>query len=225
MGADADQELSSIDRIRDAAIDLFGEHGFRATSLRSIADAAGVSQALIIHHYDTKQGLRTACDQHVTDQVRSRKKETVGGAAGGGHFSVVQQLQDAPRLLRYLTRAMTEGGEHTAALIDDLLEDALEYMEAGERAGMILPSRFPRDRAAVLLLWSLGALTLHEQVSRLLDVDLLAGDDAPESLGRYFRPALELYSQGLITEQTGEGLLAALPDDPDSARPTHDEEH
>lgn len=221
MAADEDPELSSIDRIRDAAIDLFGEHGYRATSLKSIAAAAGVSQALIIHHYGTKQDLRTACDQHVTDQVRSRKKETLGGAAGGGPFSVVHQLQEAPRLLRYLTRAMTEGGEHTAALIDDMLEDALEYMEAGERAGMILPNTYPRDRAAVLLLWSLGALTLHEQVSRLLGVDFLAADGTPEALGRYFRPVLELYSQGLITEQA----LAALPDDPDTARHTHDEEH
>lgn len=223
MGVSEDQELRSIDRIRDAAIDLFGEHGFRATSLKSIAAEAGVSQGLIIHHYGTKHGLRTACDQYVTDLVRSRKSETIGGAQGGGPFSVMHQLQEAPRLLRYLTRALTEGGEHTAELIDDMLEDALEYMDDGERAGMILPSQYRRDRAAVLLLWSLGALTLHEHVSRLLGVDFLSGGGSPEALGRYFRPVLELYSQGLLTEQSAEGLLAALPDDPDAAHPTHEE--
>lgn len=225
MDGEENQERSSTERIRDAAIGLFGEHGFRATSLKSIAGEAGVSQALIIHHYGSKQGLRTACDQYVTDLVRSRKSETIGGAQGGGPFSVVHQLQDAPRLLRYLTRAMTEGGEHTAELIDDMLEDALEYMDAGERDGMILPSKYRRDRAAVLLLWSLGALTLHEHVSRLLGVDFLSGGGSPEELGRYFRPVLELYSQGLLTTQSADGLLAALPEDPEAARPPDDEEH
>lgn len=225
MGRDEDQEHSSIERIRDAAIGLFGEHGFRATSLKSIAAEAGVSQALIIHHYGSKQGLRTACDQHVTDQVRSRKSETLGGTPGGGPLSVMHQLQDAPRLLRYLTRALTEGGEHTAELIDDMLEDALGYMDSAERAGMMLPSQYRRDRAAVLLLWSLGALALHEHVSRLLGVDFLSGGGSPQSLSRYFRPVLELYSQGLLTTQSADGLLAALPDDSPAARLTPDEEH
>jgi TetR/AcrR family transcriptional regulator, regulator of cefoperazone and chloramphenicol sensitivity len=50
-------DLTAAARIRDAAIEQFGEHGF-GTGLRAIAEAAGVSAALVIHHFGSKQGLR-----------------------------------------------------------------------------------------------------------------------------------------------------------------------
>lgn len=207
-------ELSCIDRIRDAAIRLFGEHGFRGTPLKAIAAEAGVSQALIVHHYGTKRGLRAACDEFVSRTVRSRKAEVIDGPGTVDPFPAIRHLREAPHLLRYLTRALTEGGEHTAGLIDDMLEDALEYMAEGERSGVIKPSRAPRERAALLLLWSLGALTLHQHVARLLGVDFLSGSTTTDDLRHYLYPAVELYSQGLVTEGSLDGLLEMLAEDP-----------
>lgn len=207
-------ELSNIERIRDAAIRLFGEHGFRGTSLKVIAAEAGVSQALILHHYGTKHGLRAACDEFVSRKVRSRKAEVIDGPGTVDPFPAVRQLREAPHLLRYLTRALTEGGEHTARLIDDMLADAVEYMAEGERSGVIVPSRVPRERAALLLLWSLGALTLHEHVARLLGVDFLSGSASTDDLRHYLLPAVELFSQGLVTEGSLDGLLGMLAEDP-----------
>ena len=224
MQAAGDQDLSSVDRIREAAIGLFGTHGFRATTLKSIAAEAGVSQALVVHYFGSKQGLRTACDQHVASLVRSRKEEMVDGPEGFDPFPAMRRLQEAPHLLRYLTRALTEGGEGTAELVDDMLEDAVEYLTLGERSGLILPSEDPRDRAALLLICSLGALTLHEHVARLLGVDFLSGSTSPAELRRYLRPAIELYSQGLATEHSLDGLYAMLSDDPGEPHPHHDEE-
>lgn len=224
MQAAEDEDLTSIDRIRESAIRLFGTHGFRATTLKSIAADAGVSQGLIVHHYGSKLGLRTACDQHVTQLVRSRKEEMVDAPQGFDPFPTMRRLQEAPHLLRYLTRALTEGGPHTEELVDDMLADAVEYLELGESSGMILPSEAPRDRAALLLIWSLGALTLHEHVARLLGVDFLSGSTSPAELSRYLRPAIELYSQGLVTEHSLDGLLSTLPDGPGAPHPHHDEE-
>jgi len=207
-------EVSATERIRDAAIRLFGERGFRSTPLKAIAAEAGVSQALIVHHFGTKQGLRTACDEFVSHMVRSRKEELVDGPGAVDPFPAIRQLREAPHLLRYLTRALTEGGEHTAALVDDMLEDALEYMAVGERSGVIKPSRVPRERAALLLLWSLGAMTLHEHVARLLGVDFLSGRTSVEELRHYLLPAVELYTQGLVTENSLDGLLETLDAEP-----------
>ncbi|MDN5820441.1 MAG: TetR family transcriptional regulator [Brachybacterium sp.] len=207
-------ELSSIERIRDAAVRLFGEHGFRGTSLKVIAAEAGVSQALILHHYGTKDGLRAACDEFVSRTVRSRKAEVIDGPGTVDPFPAMRQLRESPHLLRYLTRALTEGGEHTTRLIDEMLADAVEYMAEGERSGVIRPSRAPRERAALLLLWSLGALTLHEHVARLLGVDFLSGSASTDDLRHYLLPAVELFSQGLVTENSMDDLLEMLAHEP-----------
>ena len=55
-------DASTRDRIRDAAIAAFAERGFDAASLRDIAQRAGVSAALIVHHFGSKDGLREECD-------------------------------------------------------------------------------------------------------------------------------------------------------------------
>ena len=59
-------DLTATARIRDAAIEQFGQHGF-GVGLRAIAKAAGVSAALVIHHFGSKDGLRKACDDYVAE--------------------------------------------------------------------------------------------------------------------------------------------------------------
>lgn len=44
-------------RIATAARELFLEHGYKATTVRTIAAAAGVDSALISYHFGSKQGL------------------------------------------------------------------------------------------------------------------------------------------------------------------------
>lgn len=52
--------------IMRAAIELFGERGYGATSVRQIATAAGVTPPLIAYHYESKEGLFRACMDVVT---------------------------------------------------------------------------------------------------------------------------------------------------------------
>jgi len=48
---------SSREDILDAAEAQFARHGFEGASMRSIAEAAGVAQALLHYHFKTKEGL------------------------------------------------------------------------------------------------------------------------------------------------------------------------
>lgn len=210
METAADRAPTGAERILDAAIELFGEHGFRGTPLKAIAAAANVSQALIVHHYGTKNGLRAACDAHVAHLVRAGKEETIDAEQQFEPFTALHRLQASRPLLRYLTRALTEGGEGTADLVDDIVEDTVGYLAKGEEAGLIKSSAVPRDRAALLVIWSLGALTLHEQVHRLFGADFLAASTQLEDLHRYLRPAIELYTQGLVHEGSFDHLAQAL---------------
>jgi TetR/AcrR family transcriptional regulator, regulator of cefoperazone and chloramphenicol sensitivity len=51
--------------IRDEALRLFAARGPDAVTVRQIAAAAGVSPALVVHHFGSKEGLREVVDQHV----------------------------------------------------------------------------------------------------------------------------------------------------------------
>lgn len=201
---------SGADRILDAAISLFGKHGFRGTTLKDIASEADVSQALIIHHYGTKEALRASCDEHVAQGIRTRKEETLADESQFDPFKALRQMGNSRDLFRYLTRTMTEGGDHAAQLLDDMIADAQDYIADGVQAGLIKPSAVPRDRVVLLVLWSAGALILHEQARRLLGVDFLAEDLSPEALQRYLYPAMELYTQGLVEDGALDGLTTIL---------------
>ena len=70
----ASEDLTTRARIRDTAIGVFGSQGFTA-GVRSIATAAGVSPGLLNHHFGSKDGLRTACDEHVLRVIRDLAEE------------------------------------------------------------------------------------------------------------------------------------------------------
>ena len=59
------------DRIVEAATQLFATYGFNGVTLRQIADAAEVSQGLVIHHFGTVEALY----QHVVETIRPHTAE------------------------------------------------------------------------------------------------------------------------------------------------------
>ena len=72
---EAGDDRTARARIRDEAIRVFSEHGFEATTVRRVADAAGVSPGLVIHHFGSMAGLRAACDAHVVATIEAQKEE------------------------------------------------------------------------------------------------------------------------------------------------------
>ena len=47
-------------QILEVAMRLFSQHGFRGTTTKEIAQAAGVSEAMVFRHFATKQELYSA---------------------------------------------------------------------------------------------------------------------------------------------------------------------
>jgi AcrR family transcriptional regulator len=60
------------EEILDAAIRLFGERGFERTTLRAIADEAGVSLGLTYRYFDGKDALVVALYARLTEQFVAR---------------------------------------------------------------------------------------------------------------------------------------------------------
>lgn len=63
-------------RILSAAVEVFGEQGYRGTSLREIARRVGISDAGLLHHFGSKTGLLAATIAERDERDRERREES-----------------------------------------------------------------------------------------------------------------------------------------------------
>jgi AcrR family transcriptional regulator len=191
-------DLTATARIRDAAIEQFGQHGF-GVGLRAIAEAAGVSAALVIHHFGSKEGLRKACDDYIAEEIRSSKSETLQSNDPATWFAAMAEIESYAPMMAYLVRSMQSGGELATMLWHRMIDNAHDYMEEGVAAGTIKPSRDPHARAKYLGLAGGGAFLLYLQMHETpTDLRAVLRDYARDMV----LPALELYTEGLMVDRT-----------------------
>ena len=56
-------------RIIEAAVELFGEHGFEGASTRDIAARAGVNAPALQYYFENKEGVYRACAEALADEA------------------------------------------------------------------------------------------------------------------------------------------------------------
>ncbi|GAB2895914.1 hypothetical protein GCM10027093_34450 [Paraburkholderia jirisanensis] len=56
-------------RIIEAAVELFGEHGFEGASTRDIATRAGVNAPALQYYFENKEGVYRACVEALADEA------------------------------------------------------------------------------------------------------------------------------------------------------------
>src|ERR1700739_5072938 len=199
-------DLTAVARIRDAAIDQVGQHGF-SVGWRAIAQTAGVSAALVIHHFGSKEGLRKACDDYIAEEIRGGKSEAMQTTDPATWFAQMAEIESYAPLMAYLVRSMQTGGELAKALWQKMIDDAEAYLDDGVRTGLLKPSRDPRARAKYLSMTGGGGFLLYLQMHE-------DPTDLRSVLRDYARdmtlPALEMYTEGLMADRTmSDAFLAA----------------
>lgn len=191
-------DLTTVARIRDAAIDQFGSRGFD-TGVRAIAEAAGVSPALIIHHFGSKEGLRKACDDYIAAEIRSEKSQALQSSDAATWLAQIAEIESFAPMMAYLVRSMQTGGELGKALWRTMVTNTEAYLADGVRAGTIKPSRDPAARAKYLAMVGGGAFLLYLQLhDNPTDLRAVLHDYSRDMV----LPALELYTEGLLTDST-----------------------
>ena len=199
-------DLTATARIRDSAIAQFGQHGF-SVGLRSIAEAAGVSAALVIHHFGSKDGLRKACDDYVAEQVRDAKSESIQTMEPTAWFAQMAEIESYAPMMAYLVRSLQSGSQLAKDFWRRMIDNAEGYIEEGVRAGNIKPSRDPRARALYLGMASGGGFLLYLQMhDNPTDLRAVLRDYAEDMV----LPALEVYTEGLMADSTMFDAFLAL---------------
>ena len=181
-------------RIRDAAMRLFGRDGF-STTVRAIASQAGVSPALVVHHFGSKDGLRAAIDEHVAGLIREGKLNafTGGWVASAGEYERLARAYEP--YMTYLARSISDGSEAGREFYRRLHRDAVTYLQAGVEAGVLRGSADPEAWAVALLNMSLGNLLLAQHA-----VDVLGVEDTFAMNARLTGPLLDIYTDGLFAD-------------------------
>ena len=194
----ASDDRTAIARIRDAAIDQWGQHGFNV-GLRRIAEAADVSAALVIHHFGSKDGLRKACDDYVAEEIRTGKSASMQSKDPANWFAQMATIESYAPLMAYVVRSMQSGSDLAKMLWQRMIDNAEEYLEEGVRNGVLKPSRDPRARARYLGMSSGGGFLMFLQMhDNPTDLRAVLRDYGEEML----LPALEIYTEGLMTDST-----------------------
>ena len=219
--ADARTDSTTRTRIRDAAVRRFGLDGFRV-GLRAIASDAGVSPALIVHHFGSKDGLRQACDEHVLGVIKEHKAAAVDPSGATAAFLSMAALDELAPLVGYALNTIAEGGDAGRSFFDHFVADAQEYVAQGVAAGTIKPSRDERARVFYLTLSGFGAILLDMRLHPPADARDLAAI-LQSYLGRAALPTVEIFSQGLYTDHRMLDAYLLHVGDPPSSPETPDE--
>ena len=198
MGS-AREDLTAAAAIRIAAMELFADHGYADVTVRQIASAAGVSPALVIHHYGSKENLRAVLEERVAAFVESMLADLARGQEEGGSASVAQlfadRLEREPAMAGFVRRLLCDGGPAGVGLFERLYQATRAGMQAMEQAGVVRPSRDEPVRNAFLLSNDLAMVLLRPHISQVIGVDPLARD----GLVRWSVEVFDVYSGGVFT--------------------------
>ncbi|MGY0539200.1 TetR family transcriptional regulator [Nocardioides sp. YJ-D4] len=213
----APADPTTRERIRDAAVVRFARDGFGA-SVRSIATDAGVSPALVIHHFGSKDELHAQCDERVLAEIRAAKNETIDELASGqGILHRFAAADEYAPMLGYVLRSLQDGGPVGRTFIEQMIEDAVGYTKHGIEAGLIKPSLDETARARYLVLSALGTLMLELTLNPPKDPRDISGM-VRGFLSTSYLPMIELYTQGVFTTRRMlDEYLLYVPDPPQDA--------
>jgi AcrR family transcriptional regulator len=178
--------LTARARIRDAAIALMSEHGIDGTTIRDIAQAAGVSSGLLRHHFGSKEGLRDACDEYAMNVL------TGIGRRFTDMMIIDRFTPEMLQMQRYLVRSMMDGSPAGNALFDRMIEYGEEFLQASD-----VKVADPRANIAVISVMKMSLYTMRDQLSRVLGEDV----GTPEGWTRVLLASLEIFSTPIVTPE------------------------
>lgn len=188
---------SSAEEIVEAALTVFADHGVRSSTLRMVAQEAGVSIGRVQHHFKTKDELVAAVDDHAVDLLAAQIQNPDAPPeqalmAMGQRFTGV--LIETPHVLQYICRQMVEEGDLGKTIFDGMLQiseaQRVQFAERGQtREGLD-----PLWGALLPLILRAGTILLRNHIERYLPGKFLE----PDEIRRWDAAVTALIRQGQL---------------------------
>jgi len=201
-------DLTAKAAIRNAALRLFAERGHDAVTMREIASAAGVSPALVVHHFGSKEGLRAAVDGYAArafDSLFAMDERDLAEVLTGDNWGSLGEMfarafPHGSPLPAYLRRLFLVNDPAGAALFGRWYALTRRLLDAMAEIGAVRPSEDPAVRAAFMLVNDLSLVLLRNQIAAAIGVDPLT----PEGMTRWAKEVTAVYTQGAFVTAPGE---------------------
>lgn len=165
-GARRDRGAETRARLIEAAIDVFGRHGYEGAATRQIAKAANANLAAIVYHFGSKEALYLAVVEHLVGEI--------GRRMGPVLVLIEASFPDKPAEARALLKRMLE------AFVDVVLGNP----EAQRWARIVIRELLDPTDAFDIIYGFMGRA--HALASRLVAVALDTDPEAMESKLRAF---------------------------------------
>lgn len=103
--------VAKREEILERALDVVAREGYRGASVKEIAEAVGLSQAGLLHYFDSKEELFTEIlrkrDEHDGDEFRT----DAPGAARAAYLRVIRHNVQTPGLVELFSRLAVEAAD------------------------------------------------------------------------------------------------------------------
>ena len=197
-------DLTARATIRNAALRLFADRGHDAVTVREIATQAGVSPALVLHHFGSKDGLRTEVDAFAAQAFGAifealpteELAEMLAGGASTGSLAeaFARGFPPGSPLPAYLRRLLLTNDPAGAALFGRWYAATRGLLDMMVEMGIARPSEDPDIRAAFLLVNDLALILLRDPIASAIGADPLT----PVGIERWAREAAIVYAEGVF---------------------------
>jgi AcrR family transcriptional regulator len=204
-------DLAPRARIREAALRLYAEHGLQATSIRMVADEAGLSPGAVMHHFKSKDVLAEAVQHAVIAKIRQVVSE-VGldapppVATRERRQAFDQLVGDNPAIAGYLRRVILDGGPAGVALFTEGFELVRSEMQALVEAQVARPLPDPEVGLVLYRAVHLAHIVFGPLVEQMLGLSL----SDPAVLARFRDAAVDLLTHPVFEEAPGLGKAQGL---------------
>lgn len=197
------RDLTAKARIRNAAFTLIARHGEEAASVRHIAQQAGVSSSLVIHHFGTKQGVVDAVSSWVVETIGEMTRDVLDVVAPAeAHrrrwLLFERATRNAPLLGAYVRRMLLSGNRSGLHWFKRTVDDASEHLVERANAGIARPVTDPRITAAMVVVLGYAPVILRPQLEHALGLDF----DDQHDRARWGDAQTELLSSALYPLET-----------------------
>ena len=185
--------------IEDAALELFMEQGYHATSMRQIADQADLALGGIYNHFSSKEDIFAAIiiDKHPYKQVLpivlAAEGDTAEDIIRNAARALVTELGSRPELLKLVFIELVEfNGKHVSNIINEIAPKLFPMFEK-----MIRVRKNLRKIPPPILVRSFLGMFFSFYITELFIKDSVVGKLMPKNSFDLF---VDIYLHGVVKE-------------------------
>jgi AcrR family transcriptional regulator len=187
--------------IEDAALELFMEQGYHATSMRQIADKAGLALGGIYNHFASKDEIfeGVIIDKHpyrkILPAILSAEEENLDEFFRNAFHIIINELGERPEFVNLMLIELVEfKGKHGSVMLREILPKILPVFEK-----VIKSRKNLRVTNPALLMRSFIGMVVSYLITQMIISNSVMSKLLPKNTEDAY---VEIFLHGILKEQT-----------------------